>query len=243
MVSDDSMFNGIQTKDHHNKTVFRDNSNNKLSMPRKIRDNKGLHNRVNNKENFTYLNNISKVSNVTISNSVTSSKSSSEKKKLMLKNRRFEKRPPNISNRSNNSSLQLSSIPYTMSENNILSKEDVEPNIIISKGIRKVREDLNSHFHNRHMSNPANFGSPLNTDKNAIANKAQASSRLIVNRQSNNSRVSQASNLVLQNTYNSLSHRDTKMSKLRSPSSITNTTNIQEKIENIMKTFNEDKAN
>lgn len=237
------MFNGVQTKDYHNKTVFRDNSNNKQNINRINRENKGLHNRVNNKENFTYLNNISKVSNVTISNSVTSSKSSSEKKKLMLKNRRFEKRPPNILNRSNNSSLQLSSIPYTMSENNILSKEDVEQNIIISKGIRKVREELKSHFHNRHMSNPANFGSPLNIDKNVVANKVQASSRLIVNRQNNNSRVSLTSNPTLKNTYDNLSHRDTRMSKLRSPSSITNTTNIQEKIENIMKTFSENKAN
>jgi hypothetical protein len=191
--SDDSIFNGIHTEEYHNHTIVMDKFNNNHNRTRDIPPkHRGLHNRESVKKNLTYLNNISKVSSITISNSITSSKSSSEKKRLMLNNRRFNKRPPYVK-RANKSLAHLTSIPYIMSESNLHSREDTEINVV-PKGIDKVREELKSHFHNRHMSNPANFSSPLNIDKNIIASKVQASSRLMLNRLDNQSRVRLKSN-------------------------------------------------
>jgi hypothetical protein len=130
--SDDSIFNGIHTEEYNNHTIVMDNFNSNHNHNR-TRDippkHRGLHNLESVKKNFTYLNNISKVSTITISNSITSSKSSSEKKRLMLNNRRFNKRPPYVK-RANKSLAHLTSIPYIMSESNLHSREVTEINIV-----------------------------------------------------------------------------------------------------------------
>ena len=140
--------------------------------------------------NISGLNNISRISNISINNLKKSHESSSEKKrKLVLKNRRFERRPQYVTNSSNSSCKKLSTIPYNFSENYLQTQEEPCP-IVLPKGIEKLRNELDNHFHNRHMSNPVNFISPLN--KRYSSTNAKATSRLVLNKKNLQSRVSEA---------------------------------------------------
>ena len=122
------------------------------------------------------------------SNYSSNSKSSSEKKRLMLKHRRFERRPHFPTDRSDSSSLQLSSLPYAMSENN-LHEVEAHGGGTIQPSKLKLQNELKLHFHNRHMSNPAHYQS-CDAAKPTVVLKAKAASRLMFNRQESLSRVS-----------------------------------------------------
>lgn len=170
MVSDDSIFNHFNTNDKNYSSVIEDVIR-KSEKSRKMRkSNTYLTSVQNEKENFTVLNNItnlnniSKISDISINNGWESSNSNSEKTKLQIKNRRFERRPNYSVNKSNSSSKQLSSLPDTYSYNKLPSNENKNLKVD-QKGIHRVKNEMKNSFHDRHMSNPANFVSPLNLQK------------------------------------------------------------------------------
>lgn len=123
------------------------------------------------------------------SSNSSKSKTSSEKKRMMLKIRRFERRPPRYTEMSDDSSLQLSAIPHAMSESN-LHAVDTPKETDNLEGMIRLKNELKMHFHNRIQSNPSTYGSPEHFNTSSTKSKVKASSRLMINRKGQSTRVS-----------------------------------------------------
>ncbi|CAI2361445.1 unnamed protein product [Moneuplotes crassus] len=223
MASDDSIFN-------HFNLIQKQVESSKLKESRgstKLKKSRDLtyefHRSSHEKENYTLNNNIS------IIDSKKSSDCNSDKKKLYLKNRRFERRPHYITNRSNSSSKHFNSAAFSPAEKFPVMDESTHSRV--PAGSRPERRRSGNYFHNRNMSNPMNNVVTLNY-KTTCPSNAKATSRLLTNKRNNSAMGSYAE-----------SNPNPKIASVKSPSSIECTTEHSKKIHDIMKNYNEEKAN